>query len=44
MGSSAKKLTSDFESQKEILKTLTDSINVSSKTYNELARKVVEGQ
>ncbi len=44
MGQSAKKLTSDLESQKEILKKLTDNINESSKAYNDIALKVVEGK
>jgi len=44
MGVSAKKLAGDLESQKEILKKLTDNINISSKAYNDLALKVVEGK
>ena len=43
MGGAAKNLARDLENQKSILETLTKNINESSKNYNDIAMKVVEG-
>ena len=40
----SKKLASDFESQKELMKKLQEAVSESSKSYNDLAKKVMEAK
>ncbi len=40
----SKKLGSDLETQKELMKKLQEAVAESSKSYNELAKKVMEAK
>jgi len=40
----SKKLSSDLETQKELMKKLQEAVSDSSKSYNDLAKKVMESK
>lgn len=40
----SKKLSNDLESQKELMKKLQEAVAESSKSYNDLAKKVMEAK